>query len=439
MIMEKTIFLVPPNKEGYIRDTFYGCWHKPKFLNYYWPPIHYQYLKSIISDSKIIDSPALGFDKKGTLKILISENPSFLVINTGTFLFEHDINFIKEIKTKLDVKIILYGQHPTQCPRESLKHECVDFLIKGEPEPVLYDIICNKNNKSYLKRLKGVCFDNHISPVISVVDDLDKLPIPSRNIFSEERYSNPLAVSHPFTSILASRGCDYKCSFCTVPLISGKYRSRTVSNVIDELRLLRNQGFKELFFRDENFLYDSKFIKKLCKAIVKEKLNFTWMCNARVDSINEEVISLMKRSGCHLIKLGVETNSQDILNEYDKNVTIEQTKKAFRICNNYDIDTLSHFIIGLNKESHDSIIKLVDFANSLDATYASFDSLIRYPNQKIKIMNNEQELNYFHNLAFRKFFLSSKTIFNNIINTKSMYQFKNKVKSTFKLWSNILR
>ncbi|MBT3720209.1 radical SAM protein [archaeon] len=435
------ILLVPPNAEGFIRDTYYGCWHKKKFINYSWPPLYLRQLNTLISNSKIFDLSKRTSEK--AINILIKEKPKIIIVNIGTYTFQEDHLFLKKLKQKISCKIIAFGQHSTILPNDTLKSGVIDFAIKGEPEEIIQKVVKNINEYDKLKKINGVCLKNHISEEKAQIKNLDKVPIPKRNLEFDNKYFNPLARNLPYTSMTITRGCPYSCTFCTVPSLYGKtFRKRSINIVIKEIKQIKELGYKEIFFRDENLTLDKKYIKELCEKIIKEKIEISWIGNSRVDTVDFELLKIMKKAGCHLLKFGVESSNQNMLNLLKKGTTIKQVKQTVENCKKIGIDTLCHFMIGNPGETRKDILKTINFAIELDPRYASFDVLINYP--KTNILNEKQtkiskeELNKLHNYAFRKFYLRLGYIFRHLLNTKSFTELILKIKSTIQLWKGLL-
>jgi len=431
------LLLVPPNKEGFIRDTFYGCWHKSKFVNYSWPPLYLYQLNSIIKDSKVLDLSKKKFND--ALENVLKYNPKTIMINTGTFTIKEDKQFLKAVKNKLKCNVIAFGQHPTVNPRDTLSDGTIDICIKGEPENIIKEIILSIDDKTQLKKIKGVCFKNHISKQKNIIKNLDDIPFPKRQNKNDE-YFNPLVINEPYTTMLITRGCPFDCTFCTVPTIYGKiFRKRSIGNVIDEIKQILKLRYKEIFIRDENLTLHKKYLIELCNEIINQKLKFKWICNSRVDTIDKALLKIMKQAGCHLIKFGVESSNQKMLNKLKKGTTKKQIIKSFKLCKETNIETLGHFMIGNPGESKKDIKDTVDFALNLNPTYASFDILINYPGTVIQKNNTltNAELELMHDYSFKKFYLRPKFIIKTIMNTKSIVQFKNRVKSTLAMWKKM--
>jgi anaerobic magnesium-protoporphyrin IX monomethyl ester cyclase len=433
--MMKSLLIVPPNKEGYIRDTFYGCWHKPKYVEYSWPPLYLYQLNSIIPNSKVMD---LIKNNSDPINLIKNENPDIILCNIGSQTIVEDLKFFKQLKQNIKVKIIVFGQHPTVDPIDTLKNGIIDICIRGEPENIIKYLIDNINNPNKLKLIDGVCFKEQISKKKNLVENLDKLPIPNRKINSKS-YHNPLVHNAPYATILISRGCPFSCTFCTVPTVYGKtFRKRSVNNVIDELKTLQKQGYKELFFRDENLTLNKQYLSNLCEEMIKQNLIFSWICNSRVDTVDTKLLQLMKQSGCHLIKFGVESSNQKTLDYLKKGTTKKQIENTFNLCNKIGIETLGHFMIGNPNETEKDILNTLDFSKKLNPTYASFDILIYYPKtikNKSKIPKNK--LNHLHKFLFKEFYLRPNYILLTALKTKTFTQLVNKIKSSIQLWKKI--
>lgn len=440
--MAEVLFLIPPNKKDFIRDTQYGCWHEKKWVDYSWPPLALYQIADLVDDSFVLDAATQKLTEEETLNKIKELNPSFLLVNTGTYVFKDDVQFLKKIDK--NIKIILFGQHPTICPEECLRYKWIDFVIRGEPEAIIKDLIKNYNDKKKLKQIDGVCFKNYISKKKAIVTNLDSLPFPKRDLNSLYLYKNPFAKKRPFTTVITTRGCSFDCIFCTVPVLYGnRLRIRSIPNVIKELRVLKEQGFKEIFFRDENITINRNHIIGLCKAIIKEKLGFSWMCNSRVDTVDEQILVLMKKAGCHMIKFGVESANEQILEGIKKGVTISQIKETFMLCKRLNINTVAHFMLGNPGETEGTIRRTIVFAKELDPTYVSFDIVLKYPKTELSKIKricdlSEDELKYWHNRAFREFYLRPSFIIKNMFKTRSLGEFKDKVYAAFQLGRSLL-
>jgi len=181
--------------------------------------------------------------------------------------------------------------------------------------------------------------------------------------------------------MITSRGCPYQCQFCDVHELFGrKTRYRTVDNVIEEMRMLSIEyRVKEIIFYDDTITIDRERVMELCERMIKEKLDISWGCYSRVDRIDDEMSKIMKRAGCHMISMGVESGSDEMLTKMQKGITIEQTRNAFKILKKNNIETSASFIVGFPGETRQTLQKTKEFVKEIDPTFALFFRLIPYP------------------------------------------------------------
>ena len=214
--------------------------------------------------------------------------------------------------------------------------------------------------------------------------NLDELPFAERSLIPDAEYFNPFAKRLPYTTMLTSRGCPFKCIYCSSVILDGhKFRARSPGNVVDEIEECLNQGYKEIFFRDETFTFGKKRTVGICKEILDRGLDITWMVNSRVDTIDDESLKWMEKAGCHIIKFGVESGAQEILNNLRKGITVEQTRKAFALCKKYDIETVAHMMFGSPGETEATLKKSIELVKEIDADYASFNITTPYPGTEL--------------------------------------------------------
>jgi len=193
-------------------------------------------------------------------------------------------------------------------------------------------------------------------------------------------YFNPLVRKIPYTTMMTSRGCPAQCTFCTVPYFYGnKIRSRSTDSIVNELELILQQGYREVWFRDETFTAFKKRNIDLCHGILKRGIEISWICNARVGSVDREMLDLMKKAGCHLIKIGVESGDQVILDNIRKGITVDQTRDLFRITRELGLDTHAHMMLGCPGETDATIKNTISFIKEIEPSTVSFGVCTPYP------------------------------------------------------------
>ena len=165
-------------------------------------------------------------------------------------------------------------------------------------------------------------------------------------------------------------GCPYQCRFCTIPGYGTKYRS--IENVIEEMRDIHLQGFKELLFQDPTLTVNSRFLSQLLSRMIEEEFQFSFSCNSDVNSMNEAKIAMLKDAGCHTVNIGLESGDNSILKRYKKQLNTEKARQVVDLFKKYKIRTLGYFIIGLPGESEETIMATINMATSLKLDFASF-------------------------------------------------------------------
>ncbi len=392
----RVLTLVPPSSQtkNVVRDLVYGCWCKGKRIaKTKFPPIYLLLISTILKNEghkvTLIDAASEGISIEELKKIVLKKRIEAVIMLTATMTFNEDVSILSELKKSNPAMFtILYGQHVTSFPKQSLKNEAVDFIVKKEPDYIIRNLINSLDNNRSFKNIKGIGFKQNRKIIVNrdapFIKNLDELPFPDRTICPDVEYFNPLAKRDPYTTVITSRGCSGKCTFCTSPYFyGGVYRFRSAENVVEELKLIASQGYKEVLFRDETFTVHRKRTKKICNLIIKNKLDLTWVCNARVGTIDKETMKLMKKAGCHKLKFGVESGSQKILDNIQKGIRLEWIMKNFMDAYKVGLDTHAHLILGAPGETKETINQTIDFIKKLKADTVTVGILTPYPGSKL--------------------------------------------------------
>jgi radical SAM superfamily enzyme YgiQ (UPF0313 family) len=391
----KIVLLNPPSKhaEAIVRDTLYGCWCKGR-ASYMWPPLGLAYIGGVLDedghDLELIDGPAEGKSFEGVVREIDRISPEIVILNTATITFGEDLELTGLIKDAVTgVKTVHVGTHVTTYPKETLRYNAVDFVVIGEPEYTIRELVNTLEKGEDLRGVNGLGHKEKDSIVINpereIIKNLDELPFPARHLYPDVEYFNPLAKNSPYTTALSSRGCPGKCIYCTSVLLYGKrYRLRSPDNVVAEMEYLKNQGINEVFFRDETFTATKKRVFEICNLIKEQDLDMTWMVNSRVDAITKEVAKAMADAGCHTIKFGVESGNQRILDNLKKGITLEQTKNAFKWTKEAGMKRVAHFMLGAPGDTKETVEETINFViHELDPEYISPNITTPYPGTEL--------------------------------------------------------
>lgn len=393
----RVIFLKPqtgPVGKNIVRDLVYGCWcngrriggmQMPPLNDLYaathcrQPGVEVVFLDAQMEPERYRRLAEAGFRGVGAVVMLSS-----------TQSFKEDVGTIKRIKAlNPGVRAVLFGSHPTFMPAYCLAEESVDFLVQGEPEETLRELIHILVNGGDPGQVKGICFRDEagkirVNPRRPFMK-MDDLPIPDRSLLPEGAdYFNPVVKRLPYTTMQTSRGCPGRCIFCTAPTFYGnRYRFRSPANVLAELEEVKRLGFREVFFRDETFTANKNRNLQICEAMIRRNLDLSWIANGRVDMVDRESLKLMKRAGCHMVKFGVESGCDAILEAYRKGTTTRQALEAFRLARDAGLETHAHFVMGGPGETPATLRQTVDFARELKPTTVSFGILTPYPGTEL--------------------------------------------------------
>lgn len=224
----------------------------------------------------------------------------------------------------------------------------------------------------------------HRTPDPEYLEDLDRLPFPARDLLNNSLYISP-DTRQRLTVIQTARGCPSRCVYCLVPRVSGKrVRKRSPENILRELEeCVSSHGITEFYFNADTFTIDRDWVIELCQAVTESGLSIRWGCNGRVDTLDEQRLEWMKRAGCHIISLGIESGDQKMLDLMQKGTTLEECRRAVELCRQFDVDSYMFFILGLPWETAESVQRTIDFALELDGDFAEFILARCFPGTKL--------------------------------------------------------
>jgi radical SAM superfamily enzyme YgiQ (UPF0313 family) len=305
------------------------------------------------------------------------------------------------VKSVCDVPVVLGGPHPTSLPAESAAKPFVDVVVRGEGEATWLDLLAfweGQDRGAALPlpdpQLPGITFQDANGGTIHTpdrppipVDELEALPYPAWHLFKLARYTNlQPTVDHvegPSLPILTSRGCPYRCTYCS-QIGPRRWRARSAGSVVAEWRwLVQEYGAAEIGVLDDSFNIDRERVLNICRRLVDEGLNrVPWiMINGiRANLADEEVLGAMKEAGCLRAAFGVESGNQAILDTVvDKHLTLDQVRSAFAAARRVGLETIGFFIVGLPGETEGTMEDTIRFACELDPVVANFSIATPFP------------------------------------------------------------
>ena len=326
---------------------------RPHTLDSSVPPLGVLYLCAYINrysetfEAVPIDCGAAAVSLAETERIVKDSNPWAMGISASTPQLQGALELGRRLKRAAPERpVFLGGPHVSADPGFVSRHDdAFDYGIQGEAEKTFLD--------SLNTLLRG-----EIIPCIQqseIVDDLDSIPPPGEDLLNWSMYGAR-------SSMIYSRGCPYRCYYCSRPAISSRIRYRSPENVLDEImsRLGRSKG--RIDFQDDTFTLNRRRVMDLCLLIQRRGLNLDWHCNGRIDTVDEEMLEAMACAGCTLIHFGIETGDDRLRREVVRKggFTTEDIHRVYRWCRKNSIEVGAYYMIGHQSETRRQIAKTKD-------------------------------------------------------------------------------
>ncbi|MDP2905989.1 MAG: radical SAM protein [Candidatus Omnitrophota bacterium] len=320
---------------------------------------------------RIVDPVSSGNDVNKIISQIIGFKPAIVGFTSTTSARFATISAIQMVKKECGAFVVAGGPHfhPTAKDALLLVPE-IDCIVKGEGEMAMLEIARSVEAGAGLKEIPGIYFRENggitENPDRELNDALDSLPIPAYHLFDLPRYKMRVrGTSIPAIGVISSRGCPNQCTFCSMTgLQKHRFRKRSPDLVLDEVeRLHEIYGYKGFMFNDDTLTMDRGHIDAICRGIIKRKLDIAWSALARVNTVDRDILSLMKKAGCRHITYGVESGSAKTLKSIKKNITVDQARIAVAMTAELGIPFDTLFILSLPGETMEEAAKTVDLIN----------------------------------------------------------------------------
>ena len=285
----------------------------------------------------------------------------------------------------LGVKTVLGGVHPTVMPNETLQDTGCDYVVIGEGEKPLDNLLRAIKEGHPIESIKGIAFWRNGLPVVNKrpeLINLDELPLPDRRFLKLDLYrgeTTPGVLGRAAT-VFTSRGCPYACTFCASNVVNrGRIRFRSMEKIFDEIEDIAALGFKHLTVEDDTFTLRSDRVREFCQYLYRKHPQLSWDCDSRVDTVDDELLSLMKVSNCKKIAFGVESGSPRVLKSINKNIDINQVKDAFRLTKRHKILSQAFFMIGFPEETSQDVAATIELISEIKPDFLFVSVAVPYP------------------------------------------------------------
>lgn len=380
---------VAPDKKGYIRMG--RCQTQMQPGGNAWPPIDLALIGACVKKREpdcefLLYDAQIDRNYQSMLDTLQGYHPDICILNCTTPTFYDDIELAREIKAgNAHTFIIFFGLHAITFPHDIIDTDVVDCCVVDEPEEVIPDVCETLFNagRDALSNVANIVFRSENGKMVttskraSYVNFLSVLP--DRSLLDNSRYKLQYD-NEPFTIVQTSKGCHSQCIYCTSSIYGHPFELRPVASVLEEIKeIVNTYNIHSLLFLSDTFTMDKAWVKELCTRIIEERIEVKWMANSRIDRVDFETMDLMKKAGCWLLSLGIESANDKILKGAKKGITKEQISRAVYILHILGIQTIGYFMFGLPGETKDTIQESIRFSKKLPLDYAYFFFATPFP------------------------------------------------------------
>ena len=311
-------------------------------------------------------------------------NPTIVALTSKTLGWPAVIEIAQMVRQAAPKALIVVGgPHMSIYPRESLSWDCFDMAVVGDGEETFLDICDHVESGSELDKIPGTVVRGPDGTVIQnparpVPKDIDRYPMPAWDLIPVRDY-HCLTLLKPFATMVTTRGCPWHCGYCS-QVYSEKLRFRDVELVVDEMQFLeKTYGVREIVFFDETFTIGKRRMLKFSEEVQRRGLKVKFNIRARVDTVDREVVRALKKAGLRSIHMGVEAGTDRVLKIMNKQITREQTERAFRVCREEGVDTRGYFMVGYYDATPDDVEDMIKFASGIGLDWASFSVATALP------------------------------------------------------------
>ncbi len=365
-------------------------------------------------------------------------------------------------------RVLVGGPHVNDFPVESAALPGVDAALRGDGQATLPAVLDALAEDRPIDGLPGVVPTGSRPPPGQVLSprysgNLDDYPLLDIRAIDYSRYYDLLGGGGLFTTIVTSRGCPYRCTFCNTP--RDRFASMSPGRICDEIEDKLRLGIREVYFVDDTFNITNDRVWGLCEEIVRRRLTFTWTARFRANGISRDLLRLMQRAGCVRLQVGVEQSTDAALDILQKDVTVAEIRSAFRLCREVGIKTVAYFMIGTPAErTRADVMQTIDFSIDLDPDFVMFNILTPFPGTRLFEQGIERgvlepepweafirspspgfvppvwseffdarELAEMLALAYRRFYFRPRVIWRNTLALASWHEFTQKVRAACRL------
>lgn len=314
--------------------------------------------------------------------------------------------------------VVLGGHHPTYMPQQVIESPFVDIIVLGEGEVTTLALVEALERGKDLAQVEGIIYKKGQNVIFThpreLIKDLDTIPFPPYHQFNLDSYPRQHEIEptlktatfkghrlidyftngSQYVSLITSRGCPYRCQFCSTTLFWGRrWRFRSASNVLEEMDLLYHQFNVRYFsFADDAATVNQKRMIEICQGIIDRGFDIAWDCTTRVNWVSPEMLKWMRKAGCYRISFGVESGSQKILETIGKKQSIDQIVAAFEMAHHVGIHPSALLMVGNPGETHETIQETIDLVRRIKPYGVGVSITLVFPGTELYELSKAQGL-----------------------------------------------
>ncbi len=357
-----------------------------------YPPLSLAYVAAIIKSAghevTIIDGNISNLSLDDTAEKIKAFQPDLLGLTVTIATFPEVCNWIRSIKKYVDMPVVIGGPSLDLYIREFMLHKEVDYALCGavsDSLPKFLDVF-KENNADYLAGIPGLCFRKGNELIINqaeyLVDDIGKLPFPSRELLANNKYFSPFSEKKNFTPFITAKGCFFRCAYCC---LVEKPHLREVKDVLAELKECYFRfKIRDIDFYDPVFTIDKQRALGICRGIRDEGISIRWSARTHINHIDEELLEEMASSGCRMIMYGIESTDKKILLNLNRDfIEPERVKHIVNLTRKHGIIAFGFFMLGAPGETIATMKNTIKFSKEAGLDFAQFTRVIAIPGTKL--------------------------------------------------------
>jgi radical SAM superfamily enzyme YgiQ (UPF0313 family) len=386
----RVLLVNPPGETAQTREG--RCTQSSGFWRTTWPPLSLASIGGLLrhagADVRIVDCANVSMGLPKFLALAASFRPDVAVWPVGNVSPDADLGLGAALRKILpDVRTVVFGTLAGALPEACLERQPeIDAVLMREPEASVVEVVQALHSGRGVEGIAGAWSRGQRAAEgeAGLWRGLDTMPFPAWDLVGPRRYRLPLS-GRPFLMAAPSRGCLYRCSFCTATAYYGKtVRKRSPENFVDELeRNLTEYGVRDFLFWADTFTIDRQQVLGICEEMLRRNLRLRWTCNSRADSIDAELLGMMTRAGCWFVSFGIESADPKILASLGKRLDLERVHQAVCMVNDAGAQSSGHFVLGLPGETRETAQTTIGLACSLPLHWAQFYAAAPWPGARL--------------------------------------------------------